>query len=78
MYSNSYCSRSASATISQQRYEERQPQRSVAALKRRAAALGFDLNPYPVRIIKQEVIVLFLESIPPRCGAGVPRETWLR
>jgi transposase len=29
----------------QQRYEERQRQRSVAALKRRAAALGFQLNP---------------------------------
>lgn len=29
----------------QQRYEEQQRQRSVAALKRRAAALGFDLNP---------------------------------
>jgi transposase len=31
----------------QQRYEEQQRQRSVAALKRRAAALGFDLNPIP-------------------------------
>jgi transposase len=29
----------------QQRYEEQQRQRSVAALKRRAAALGFSLNP---------------------------------
>jgi transposase len=29
----------------QQRYEERQRQRSIAALKRRAAALGFELNP---------------------------------
>jgi len=29
----------------QQRYEEQQHQRSVAALKRRAAALGFDINP---------------------------------
>jgi transposase len=29
----------------QQRYEEQQRQRSVAALKRRAAALGFNLNP---------------------------------
>ena len=29
----------------QQRYEEQQHQRSVAALKRRAAALGFQLNP---------------------------------
>ncbi len=29
----------------QQRYEEQQRQRSVAALKRRAAALGFQLNP---------------------------------
>ena len=29
----------------QQRYEEQQRQRSVAALKRRAAALGFDINP---------------------------------
>ena len=32
----------------QQRYEEQQRQRSVAALKRRAAALGFDLNPTSV------------------------------
>jgi transposase len=32
----------------QQRYEEQQRQRSVAALKRRAAALGFDINPTPV------------------------------
>jgi transposase len=29
----------------QQRYEKQQRQRSVAALKRRAAALGFDINP---------------------------------
>jgi transposase len=29
----------------QQRYEEQQRQRSIAALKRRAAALGFELNP---------------------------------
>jgi hypothetical protein len=29
----------------QQQYEEQQRQRSVAALKRRAAALGFDINP---------------------------------
>ena len=29
----------------QQRYEEQQRQRSIAALKRRAAALGFQLNP---------------------------------
>ena len=29
----------------QQHYEEQQRQRSVAALKRRAAALGFDINP---------------------------------
>jgi len=28
-----------------QRYEQQQRQRSVAALKRRAAALGFQLNP---------------------------------
>ena len=32
----------------QQRYEEQQHQRSIAALKRRAAALGFDLKPTPV------------------------------
>ena len=31
----------------QQRYEEQQRQRSIAALKRRAAALGFDINPTP-------------------------------
>ena len=31
----------------QQRYEEQQHQRSVAALKRRAAALGFDIKPTP-------------------------------
>ena len=29
----------------QQRYEERQRQRSIVALKRRAAALGFQINP---------------------------------
>ena len=29
----------------QQHYEEQQRQRSVAALKRRAAALGFEINP---------------------------------
>lgn len=29
----------------QQRYEEQQHQRSVAALNRRAAALGFQINP---------------------------------
>jgi hypothetical protein len=29
----------------QQRYEEQQRQRSIAALKRRAAALGFHINP---------------------------------
>ena len=29
----------------QQRYEAQQRERSVAALKRRAAALGFQLNP---------------------------------
>jgi transposase len=32
----------------QQRYEEQQRQRSIAALKRRAAALGFEINPTPV------------------------------
>ena len=31
----------------QQRYEEQQRQRSIAALKRRAVALGFDINPTP-------------------------------
>jgi len=31
----------------QQRYEEQQRQRSIAALKRRAAALGFEKNPTP-------------------------------
>lgn len=30
-----------------QRYEEQQRQRSIAALKRRAAALGVDINPMP-------------------------------
>ena len=34
----------------QQRYEEQQRQRSIAALKRRAATLGFDLNPTPVPV----------------------------
>ena len=29
----------------QQRYEEQQRQRSIAALKRRAAALGFQVDP---------------------------------
>ncbi len=29
----------------QQRYEEQQRQRSIAALKRRAAALGFEIDP---------------------------------
>ena len=32
----------------QQRYEEQQRERSIAALKRRAAALGFQINPNPV------------------------------
>jgi transposase len=32
----------------QQRYEDQQRQRSIAALKRRAAALGFDLNPIQI------------------------------
>lgn len=32
----------------QQRYEELQRERSIAALKRRAAALGFQLNPTTV------------------------------
>jgi transposase len=32
----------------QQRYEEQQHERSVAALKRRAAALGFQLQPTPI------------------------------
>jgi transposase len=32
----------------QQRYEDQQRQRSIAALKRRAAALGFQLNPMTV------------------------------
>lgn len=32
----------------QQRYEEQQRQRSIAALKRRAAALGFQINPLEV------------------------------
>lgn len=32
----------------QQRYEEQQHQRSIAALKRRAAALGFEISPAPV------------------------------
>ena len=32
----------------QQRYEEQQRERSIAALKRRAAALGFQINPTPV------------------------------
>jgi len=32
----------------QQRYEEQQLERSIAALKRRAAALGFEVNPSPV------------------------------
>ena len=31
-----------------QRYEDQQRQRSIAALKRRAAALGFQLNPTTV------------------------------
>jgi transposase len=34
----------------QQLYEEQQRQRSVAALKRRAAALGFQINPTPVAV----------------------------
>jgi len=32
----------------QQRYEEHQRERSIAALKRRAAALGFRINPMEV------------------------------
>lgn len=33
----------------QQRYEEQQRQRSIAALKRRAATMGFQLNPVETR-----------------------------
>ena len=32
----------------QQHYEEQQRQRGIAALKRRAAALGFQINPVAV------------------------------
>jgi hypothetical protein len=38
----------ASVDEGQQRYEEQQRHRSIAALKRRAAALGFEINPTPV------------------------------
>ena len=34
--------------LGQQRYEEQQRLRSIAALRRRAAALGFEINPTPV------------------------------
>ena len=34
----------------QQHYEEQQRQRSIAALKRRAAALGFAVTPTPVPV----------------------------
>ncbi len=32
----------------QQHYEEQQRERAIAALKRRAAALGFQINPTPL------------------------------
>ncbi len=35
----------------QQRYEEQRRQRSIAALKRRAAALCFQLNPTPATLV---------------------------
>lgn len=34
----------------QQRYEEQQRQRSLSTLKRRAAALGFEINPLMVTV----------------------------
>ena len=34
----------------QQRYEDQQHERSVAALKRRAAALGFRINPMEIAV----------------------------
>jgi transposase len=45
----------------QQQYEEQQRQRSIAALKRRAADLGFQLSPTPVAARQPSPSVLFLE-----------------
>jgi len=33
------------AFVDQQRYEEQQRERSIAALRRRASALGFEITP---------------------------------
>ena len=38
----------AQIAADRQRYEEHQRERSIAALKRRAAALGFRINPMEV------------------------------
>ena len=37
----------------QQRYDEQQHQRSIAALKRRAAALGFEISATPSLTVSQ-------------------------
>jgi transposase len=60
----------------QQRYEEQQRQRSVAALKRRAAALGFQINPLITAAAwKPPTLFLFLERAGPE-GRIFPG--WLR
>ena len=47
----------------QSRYEDQQRQRSIAALKRRAAALGFQINPTTVVASKSSSFILFLERV---------------
>ena len=45
----------------QQRWEDQQRQRAIAALKRRAAALGFQIDPTTVVASKPSSSILFLE-----------------
>ena len=54
----------------QQHYEEQQRQRSIAALKRRAAALGFQLSASSVAIAyMRRSTTLFLKSAALNLGA---------
>ena len=62
----------------QQRYEEQQRERSSAALKRRAAALGFQINPTQVPASNRAQPFCFLRATRrsgPAAGAGGARLT---
>ena len=62
----------------QQRYEAQQHERSVAALKRRAAALGFHPTPWEQPHENEHRQFCFLRAFQARSGLGVGRETELR